>query len=191
MSYSPSVAQRRADRRLARPKLSKLAADERLRLEVARRLRIWQSPQQIMQRLRMDFPDDQAMRVSHETIYRRLYVQGRGELRRELTAYVRSGRAVRKPHARGTGPPGMAGRADPRHGHDQRTPAEVEDRAVPGHWEGDLIMGKQSKSAIGTLVERTTRYVMLLHLPDGNAPQPSRNAMISAIVTLPEHCDAR
>jgi IS30 family transposase len=186
--YSPSVAQRRADRRLTRPKPSRLAADERLRLEVTRRLRMRQSPQQIMQRLRVDFPDDQHMRISHESIYRSLYVQGRGELRRELTACLRSGRAVRKPRARGRrragngGPgriPGMIMISD--------RPAEVEDRAVPGHWEGDLILGKNSKSQIGTLVERSTRFVILLHLPGGKDATTVADAMITQMRRLPEH----
>lgn len=120
------------------------------------------SPEQISNRLRLDFPDDHAMRISHEAIYQSLYVQGRGALRRELTACLRSGRALRVPRARARG----------RGKHFvskeiliSERPAEAEDRAVPGHWEGDLILGL-GKSAIGTLVERTSRFTMLLHLPE-------------------------
>ena len=119
------------------------------------------SPQQIAERLRLDFPDDDSMRISHEAIYQALYVQGRGALKRELTACLRTGRALRVPRARTRG----RGKAfiTPELLISER-PAEVEDRAVPGHWEGDLILGLNS-SAIGTLVERTTRFTMLLHLP--------------------------
>ena len=122
--------------------------------------RAW-SPQQIARRLRLDFPDDETMRISHEAIYQALYVQGRGALRRELTACLRTGRALRVPRARsrGRGKSFIA----PEILISQR-PAEAADRAVPGHWEGDLILGLGS-SAIGTLVERTTRFTMLLHLP--------------------------
>jgi IS30 family transposase len=119
------------------------------------------SPEQIARRLRLDFPDDETMRISHEAIYQALYVQDRGALRRELTACLRTGRALRVPRARsrGRGKSGIA----PEILISQR-PAEAEDRAVPGHWEGDLIL-ELGSSAIGTLVERTTRFTMLLHLP--------------------------
>ena len=119
------------------------------------------SPQQIAGRLRLDFPGDNSMRISHEAIYQALYVQGRGALKRELRACLRTGRALRVPRARTRG----RGKAfvTPELLISER-PAEVEDRAVPGHWEGDLILGLNS-SAIGTLVERTTRFTMLLHLP--------------------------
>ena len=121
---------------------------------------VW-SPEQISNRLKVDFPDDESMRVSHETIYQSLYVQGRGALKRELTACLRTGRALREPRAR-TARSGRSFVTD-----DvtiSQRPAQAADRAVPGHWEGDLIIGLE-KSAIGTLVERKSRYTMLLHLP--------------------------
>ena len=125
------------------------------------------SPEQIARRLRLDFPDDETMRISHEAIYQALYVQGRGALRRELTACLRTGRALRVPRARsrGRGKSCIA----PEILISQR-PAEAADRAVPGHWEGDLILGLGS-SAIGTLVERTTRFTILLHLPPHGGPR--------------------
>jgi IS30 family transposase len=157
------------------------------------------SPEQIANRLRVDFPDDGSMRISHEAIYQALYVQGRGALRRELTACLRTGRALRVPRARTQG----RGKKfiTPEVMISQR-PAEADDRAVPGHWEGDLILGLGS-SAVGTLVERTTRFAMLLHLPrmDGHGDQPRahngpalaghgaeavRDAIAASIATLPE-----
>ncbi|WP_243075749.1 IS30 family transposase [Microbacterium sp. SS28] len=188
-SYSPSAAQGRADRRLSRPKPSKLAAEPLLRVEVERRLRLAHSPQQISRRLRVDFPDDESMRISHETIYRSLFVQGRGELRNELTRALRTGRTTRKPRARtqrhaaaAAGPgkiPGMVMISE--------RPAEIEDRAVPGHWEGDLIIGKDGQSQIGTLVERATRFVILLHLPERRDADTVADQMISQMRLLPEH----
>jgi IS30 family transposase len=185
--YSPSTAQARAERRLSRPKPSKLAATPRLRVEVQRRLRLGHSPEQIARRLRVDFPDDEGMRISHEAIYRSLFVQGRGELRRELTACLRSGRTIRKPRARtqrqaaGSGPGKISGMV-----MISERPPEVEDRAVPGHWEGDLIIGKDGESQIGTLVERTTRFVMLLHLPEKRDAATVADQMISQMRRLPE-----
>ena len=156
------------------------------------------SPEQIANRLRADFPDDESMRISHEAIYQALYVQGRGALRRELTACLRTGRALRVPRARTRG----RGKSfvTPEIMISER-PAEAEDRAVPGHWEGDLIVGLNS-SAIGTLVERTTRFTMLLHLPPmeghgtgprakngpalaGHGAEAVRDAIAAAITTLP------
>jgi IS30 family transposase len=131
----------------------------------------------------MDFPDDEHMRISHEAIYQALYVQGRGGLRRELTACLRTGRALRKPRRR----------VDHRRMRMKdmvmisERPAEVADRAVPGHWEGDLIVGKVSASAIGTLVERTTRFTMLVHLPGDHGAVAVRDAIATTILTLPTH----
>jgi IS30 family transposase len=184
-AYRASTAQHRAEDRAKRPKPAKLRADPVLREIVEAGLdRKW-SPRQISQRLVLDHPDRPEMRVSHETIYQALYVQGRGALRRELTAALRTGRALRKPRrqaqARRERP---SGRIQDMVNISQR-PAEVADRAVPGHWEGDLILGKNNRSAIGTLLERRTRFVMLLHLPDGRDAATVAAAMTEVIVTLP------
>lgn len=178
--YRPVAAHRRACARARRPKETKLAGNGVLCRRVTNDLEALRSPEQIAQRLRAEFPNDASMWVSHETVYKSLYVQGRGELRRELAACLRTGRAKRLPRGR----------------LEQRVrikdmvmiserPPEVEDRAVPGHWEGDLIIGKNGKSAIGTLVERATRYVMLLHLPHGRTAEEVRVAMTATIQTLP------
>nr|BFD88554.1 hypothetical protein StreXyl84_79550 [Streptomyces sp. Xyl84] len=139
------------------------------------------SPEQICQALRAQFPDRPEMHVAHETIYQALYVQGRGELRRELAKALRTGR---KPHR-------QAACRQPRFATPMvmisERPAEAEDRAVPGHWEGDLIIGKDGTSAIGTLVERATRYVMLLHLPQGRTAEHVRVALVETVQTLPSH----
>src|SRR5215208_4756667 len=226
-----TTAQWHAERAARRPKPAKLAVDAALRRYVQDRLagvvvapggaavpgpvvpwkgrrhgrrqdrrwaRAW-SPEQIARRLRLDFPDDGTMRISHEAIYRALYVRGRGALRRELTACLRTGRALRVPRARSrgrgksfVGPEILIG----------ERPAEAADRAVPGHWEGDLILGSGS-SAIGTLVERTTRFTMLLHLPPmaghgcgtrvkngpalaGHGAEAVRDVVTRTITTLPE-----
>jgi IS30 family transposase len=180
--YKASVAQAAAERRAQRPEPGKLATNPRLRAEVQARLEEEHSPQQIAGRLRMDFPEEVEMRVSHETIYKALYVQGRGELRRDLHKRLRTGRAMRKPR-RATGErrgqiPNMVNIAD--------RPKEVDDRAVPGHWEGDLIVGAKSASAIGTLVERATGFVLLLHLPDDHGADTVAEAMTEAMSRLPE-----
>jgi len=231
LTYRASTAQWHAERRASRPKVSKLAANDGLREYVQDRLagtitrpdgepvpgpdvrfmgrrhgrrqdRRWAtawSPEQIANRIRVDFPDDESMRISHEAIYQALYVQGRGALKRDLVACLRTGRALRVPRARTRGrgkkfvtPEVMI----------SERPAEADDRAVPGHWEGDLILGLDS-SAIGTLVERSTRLTMLLWLPrmDGHGEEPRvknglalaghgaeavRDAIAASIVTLPE-----
>ncbi len=229
--YRAIAAQFHADRRARRPKVAKLVANEKLRNYVQDRLsglitrpdgtevpgptvrfvgrrhgrrqdRRWAkawSPEQISKRLQVDFPNDETMRISHEAIYQALFIQGRGALRRELTACLRTGRALRVPRARTQGrgkkfvtPEVMI----------SERPAEAEDRAVPGHWEGDLIIGL-NKSAIGTLVERTTRFTMLLHLPPmeghgtiepvkngpplaGHGAEAVRDAIAATFGTLPE-----
>ncbi|MHB1905433.1 MAG: IS30 family transposase [Acidimicrobiales bacterium] len=169
----------RAHQRSLRPKPRKLE-DPALAAWVTKGLRQWWSPQEIAQRLRREFPDDPTMHVSHETIYTTLFVQGRGELKRELARCLRSGRVQRRPRGRVETRgriPGMVSISE--------RPAEVADRALPGHWEGDLIIGKNAESAVGTLVERSTRYVMLLHLPDGRLPIQVDAAMRRAIRRLP------
>jgi transposase, IS30 family len=178
--YRPMTAHRAAAARARRPKPTKLSRRPQLGACVVADLeRLW-SPEQIARRLRAEFADDPEMWVSHETIYKSLYVQGRGELRRELAACLRTGRATRRPRGRSETRgriPGMVMISE--------RPAEVTDRAVPGHWEGDLILGKDARSAIGTLVERSTRFVMLLHLPGDRTATTVRQAMAAAIVTLP------
>jgi IS30 family transposase len=226
--YRASTAQWHAERKAKRPKVAKLAVNQELHQYVQERLagmitvadgatvgpdvkwngrrhgrrqdRRWAkswSPEQISERLRLDFPDNESMRISHEAIYQALYVQGRGALRRELVTCLRTGRALRVPRARA-----RRGKAfvSPEVMIAER-PAEATDRAVPGHWEGDLILGLDS-SAIGTLVERSTRFTMLLHLPRmsdfgqprikngpalaGHGAEAVRNAIASSIVTLPK-----
>jgi IS30 family transposase len=231
LEYRASTAQWHAERAARRPKRAKLATNAALRAYVQDRLagavsapggaavpgpaavwkgrrhgrrqnrrwaRAW-SPEQIARRLRRDFPGDETMRISHEAIYQALYVQGRGALRRELTTCLRTGRALRVPRARSRG----RGKSHvvPEVMISQR-PAEAADRAVPGHWEGDLILGLGS-SAIGTLVERTTRFTMLLHLPRmpghdggvrvkngpalaGHGAEAVRDAVARTIATLPK-----
>ncbi|CAN5422682.1 IS30 family transposase [soil metagenome] len=178
-SYSAWHAHQRARQQARRPKPCKLRPG-RLRDEVARRLvELW-SPDEIARRLPLDFPDDPEMRVSHETIYQSLFVQGRGELRRELARCLRSGRTCRKKR----GVPDGRGRI-PRMVMISERPAEVADRAVPGHWEGDLMLGENGRSAVGTLVERTTRFLLLLHLVGGRSAVSVETAMRKAIGTLP------
>jgi transposase, IS30 family len=191
--YRASTAQQRADHNASaggRARPAKLAVNLRLRREVQTRLEQRHSPVQIARRLREDFPDEPEMWVSHETIYQSLYVQGRGGLKRELTACLRTGRALRRPRRQAQA---RRSRQGEKRIKDMvlisERPAEVADRAVPGHWEGDLILGAANKTAIGTLVERTTRFVMLLHLP-GDQPsnhgaEAVRDAMITAMADLP------
>lgn len=180
--YIASTAHRAAQQRAKRPKGAKLAVNERLRAFVQERLEQNHSPEQISRSLEREFPDDPEMRVSHETIYLSLYVQSRGALKRELTQHLRTGRVLRQGHRK----------AEERRGritnmvHISERPAEADDRAVPGHWEGDLIIGAGNKSAIGTLVERSTRFVMLLHLPDGYSAEKVNAAMAAKIRELPQ-----
>ncbi|MGZ4138408.1 MAG: IS30 family transposase [Actinomycetota bacterium] len=179
--YRPMVAHRRAQALAKRPKPTKFSCNRALRERVTADLLEFWSPQQITRRLREDFGDDTSMNISHETIYKSLYVQGRGSLRRELARCLRTGRARRRRHGRVE----TRGRIPDMVLISER-PAEVEDRAVPGHWEGDLLMGKDNKNAIGTLVERQTRYVMLLDLRKGFTAVHVRDAMVRTIKTLPE-----
>ena len=231
LTYRATTAQWHAERRASRPKVAKLVVNDRLRDYVQDRLasliarpdgtlvagpdarfvgrrhgrradRRWAkswSPEQISRRLRIDFPDDESMRISHEAIYQALFIQGRGALKRELVACLRTGRALRVPRARTRG----RGKkfVTPEIMISER-PAEAEDRAVPGHWEGDLILGL-NRSAIGTLVERTTRFTMLLRLPPmeghgleprakngpalaGHGAEAVRDAIAEQIMTLPK-----
>jgi transposase, IS30 family len=179
--YRATGAQARTQERARRPTAGKLAVNQRLHAEVQTRLKDNHSPEQIARRLMMEFPDDVEMRVSHETIYRSIYVQGRGSLRRELHTCLHTGRAVRKPQRR----------AEQRRGripdmiNISERPPEVADRAVPGHWEGDLILGAEAKSAIGTLVERASRFVMLLHLPDDHGALAVQQAIVAKMAQLP------
>jgi IS30 family transposase len=179
--YRAERADRAAVARSCRPKPAKLARHPRLRAQVEQWLEERWSPQQISARLVDTFPDEPEMRVSHETIYTSLFVQARGALRKELAAHLRTGRAMRRPQQRVSDQrgriPGMVLISE--------RPAEVADRAVPGHWEGDLIVGKNIKSFIGTLVERSTRYVMLLHLPDGSSTEHVTAALTAKIQQLP------
>ena len=181
--YRASVGQARADRARSAPRAAKLATNLRLRREVQRRLKGRESPEQIAGRLEIDFPHDLEMRVSAETIYQSLYVQSRGGLKRELTRYLRTGRSMRKPRRREADRRGRI----PNMVMISERPPEAEDRAVPGHWEGDLILGSAaSNSAVGTLVERTTGFVMLLHLPAGHGALAVQEALLVKIATLPE-----
>ena len=183
--YRASVAQAKAEqgRRQPRPRAVRLATNLGLRREVQARLKRRESPRQIAGRLRIDFPDDPEMHVSPETIYQSLYIQARGGLKRELTTYLRTGRSRRKPRRR----PGERRGRIPGMVMISERPPEVEDRAVPGHWEGDLIMGSTaSNSAVGTLVERATGFVMLLHLPAGHGALAVQDALVEKMATLPE-----
>jgi IS30 family transposase len=178
--YRAWKAHCRARDQARRPKQSKLMACPRLRKQVSQWLAEWWSPDEIAERLRIEFPDDPMMRVSHETIYKSLFVQGRGELRRELARCLRTGRATRRKR----GPKDGRGRIPDMVMISDR-PSEAEDRAVPGHWEGDLLVGSHNRTAVGTLVERSTRYVMLLHLADGYTAASVDKAMRQAIKKLP------
>ncbi len=179
--YRATSAHARAWERAARPKPAKLACNLVLRGVVEQYLEKKYSPEQIVGRLRVEFPDDPEMRVSTETIYQSLYVQSRGALRRELTACLRTGRALRHPGRAS----GQRKNRIPDMVNISERPAEAADRAVPGHWEGDLIIGKQNQTAIGTLVERSTGYLMLVHLPEGYKPEQVAPALAAKIRALP------
>ncbi|MER6169638.1 IS30 family transposase [Streptomyces violaceorubidus] len=181
-AYRPHAAQARADARRPRPKLRKIHGNPELRDAVQAMLDEKWSPEQICQALRRRFPDRPEMHMVHETVYQALYVQGRGQLRRELAGALRSGRARRRPQR-------QANCRQPRFTTPMvmisERPAEVADRAVPGHWEGDLIIGKDGRSAIGTLVERATRYVMLLHLPGEHNAEAVLTSLTTTVQSLP------
>ncbi|MGC2175961.1 MAG: IS30 family transposase [Acidimicrobiales bacterium] len=173
-------AHERAREQTHRPKVSKLSNPALCAKVTSWLEKLW-SPQEIAERLKREHPDDPSMQVSHEVIYQSLFVQGRGELRRELARCLRSGRTSRR----------AQGRADERGkiAHMvmiSERPAEVEDRAVAGHWEGDLIIGAGGRSAVGTLVERTTRFLLLLHLTGDHKADTVESAMRKAIMTLPD-----
>jgi IS30 family transposase len=182
--YRPYAAHRAAAARRARPKPAKLATHPALAGYVQAGLDQRWSPEQICHALRVDHPDEAEMRVCPETIYQAIYVQARGGLRREIATALRTGRTRRKPRR---DPAARTPRfTDPMIMISDR-PAEVDDRAVPGHWEGDLIIGADGASAIGTLVERATRYVLLVHLPAGRTAEAVRDQLVATIATLPEH----
>jgi IS30 family transposase len=180
--YRATRADDRACLRALRPKCSKLASNARLRRAVMSMLEHRFSPQQISATLKREHPEDEEMRIAPETIYQSLYVQSRGRFRKDLARYLRSGRTKRKPRR---GPTGQ-GRIPDMISISER-PAEVKDRAVPGHWEGDLIVGKANRSFIGTLVERHTRYVMLTHLGKDATTENVTAKIAEQIVRLPEH----
>jgi len=177
--YRAWRAHQRARQRARRPKTPKLACSG-LAAQVTEWLQAWWPPQEISRRLRIEFAGDPVMWVSHETIYQALFVQGRGELRRELTRCLRTGRAERRPRHR----PEDTGRIRDMVMISER-PAEAAGRAVPDHWEGGLIIGENGRSAAGTLVERTTRHVLLPHLPGGRGAASADQAMRTAIAGLP------
>jgi IS30 family transposase len=179
--YRAHLAQRSAEERSRRPKAAKLAAGGELREWVGGKLELNWSPEQVSAALKAEFPGRPEMRVSAETIYQSIYVQGRGALRKDLAARLRTGRALRRPRRkedeRRGKIPGMVMISE--------RPAEAADRAVPGHWEGDLIAGRGGKSAVGTLVERSTRFVLLLHLPGGHGADQVAEAMSREMAGLP------
>jgi IS30 family transposase len=180
--YRACIADKAAVRRTRRPKRSKLASCPRLRAVVEAKLELRWSPQQISGWLVAEFPDDPEMRVSHETIYVSLFVQSRGALRKELTRSLRSRHTTRRPRGHSV----MNGQGQLRATLNIRErPADANDRAVPGHWEGDLLFGKRMR-AMATLVERTTRFVMLIALPNGHAADVVADALAAKIIELPD-----
>ena len=181
--YEPYRAQQMSADRLRRPKPAKIHTVPGLLACIRAGLRAHWSPEQVAGRLRADFPDNDAMHVCAETIYQAIYVQAKGELKKDVIKALGSGRAQRRPH-------GQTDCRRPRFREPMvmigERPAEVEDRAIPGHWEGDLICGAANKSAIGTLVERSTRFTILLHLPDGHDAEHVRQAVIRKMQYLPK-----
>lgn len=185
--YRPVRAQLRAEREARRPQESKLAKNPRLRERVEKDLQALYSPEQIAGRLRVDHPDDPEMQVHHETIYRDLFIQARGGLRADLVRCLRTGRARRAPRRMpGERFTGSRRAWIPDSLMISDRPEEVDERIVPGHWEGDLILGKGNASAIGTLVERTTNYTLLLHLPNGHSAEAVTTAITEAMAELPK-----
>ncbi len=183
VSYAPYAAQKRAELRGRRPKASKFDIPE-LAERVQAKLCLKWSPEQISDHLAVVMPERLELQVSPETIYQALYVQGRGHLRADLHQHLRTGRAIRRPRRPKT--TGGSGKIPDMIMISER-PAEVADRAVPGHWEGDLILGSNCRSAIATLVERQTRFTMLVHLPNGHGALAVRDGLLAAIKTLPAH----
>jgi transposase, IS30 family len=180
--YRATTAHALAYQRASRPKPAKLQINLPLRAIVQDDLRRRFSPEQIAGRLRRRFPEDPEMWVSAETIYQSLYVQSRGALKRELTRYLRTGRALRKPGRQA----GQRKNRIPDMVNIAQRPPEADDRAVPGHWEGDLLIGKRNATAIGTLVERASGFAMLVALPDGYKPEHVAPALATKIQTLPD-----
>ena len=181
--YRARIAQDAVEANLARPKSRRLDDNPALLAEVLRRLKQRHSPEQIAGRLPEDFPDDPEMWVSHETIYQAMYVQPRGELARLVKTALRTGRTQRKPQGRKD--TGSRGQLKDMINISER-PAEADDRAIPGHWEGDLIVGANGASAIGTLAERTTGFVVLLHLPGDHTAATLADAITAKIPDIPE-----
>jgi IS30 family transposase len=179
--YRAHLAAREAQQRARRPKPAKLAVDGELREWVQGKLKRNWSPEEVSARLKREFPDRAEMRVAPETICQSLYVQGRGALRRELAAHLRTGRPLRKPRRK----EGERRGKIPGTVNISERPAEAADRAVPGHWEGDLIEGRAGKSQIGTVVERSTRFTMLVPLPDGKTAPAFAAALTPVIAGLP------
>jgi IS30 family transposase len=182
--YSGRAAQRRACEKARRPKERKLVASPALAAAVADGLGKRWSPGEIAARLVLDYPDDEAMRVSHETIYTSLYLQGRGGLKKELISALRSGRLRRRPRTRGESAKraNVLGDIEPI----SARPPQAADRAIPGHWEGDLIMGAFNRSAIVTVVERRSRFLLLGELPDGHGAQEVYECLLGLVGDLPE-----
>ncbi|MET4782801.1 IS30 family transposase [Glaciihabitans sp. UYNi722] len=180
--YRATTAHALAYERASRPKPAKLHVNVELRAKVEKDFQKKYSPEQIAGRLKREFPGREEMWVSPETIYQSLYVQSRGALTQELTRYLRTGRGLRHPSRK----TGQRKNRIPDMINISQRPAEVKDRAVPGHWEGDLIIGKGNQTAIGTLVERSTNYTMLVHLPNGYTAEKMRDALTVKIKTLPE-----